>query len=288
MSDELTAVGGVIEMFMSRAEASIPKNDEDYINPADGLLWCGKCHTPKQCRVTMCGKEFTPYCTCKCVQERYEREREVFLRTQRETDLKRLKASSGISGNLTNCRFENYSVTANNDKAYAVCRKYADNFNAMLEKNQGLLLWGGVGTGKTFSAACIANALLDSGISVVMTSFAKLLGTSNGFCINEDMITELNCAKLLIIDDLGAERSTDFALEKVYSIIDSRYSAGLPMILTTNLDLQEMQRCTDIRYMRVYERILEVCYPVRFAGKSLRQDEARDRFAEMKDFFEKC
>lgn len=112
----------------------------------------------------------------------------------------------------------------------------------------------------------------------------KLLGVSKGFGIDEEMIAELNRARLLIIDDLGAERNTDFALEKVYSIIDSRYQSGLPMILTTNLDLQEMQTCTDIRYKRVYERILEVCYPVRFSGNSLRKAEAANRFREMEEF----
>lgn len=284
MSDEFTAVGGVIEMFMSRAEASIPKNDEDYTNPEDGLLYCGKCHTPKQCRVTMRGKEFTPYCTCKCEQERLAAEKKAFEQSQRTADGLRLRTVSGVSGSLTACRFENYSVTAENESAYKICGRYAERFGELPRKNQGLLLWGGVGTGKTFSAACIANALLDRGIPVVMTSFAKLLGKDKGFGIDEEFIAELNRASLLIIDDLGAERSTDFALEKVYSIIDSRYSTGLPMILTTNLDLQEMQRCTDIRYIRVYERILEVCYPVRLAGKSLRQDEARGRFAEMEEF----
>ena len=112
------------------------------------------------------------------------------------------------------------------------------------------------------------------------------MGTSKGFGIDEDMITELNRAKLLITDDLGAERSTDFTLEKVYNIIDSRYSAGLPMILTTNLDLTEMQQCKDIRYQRIYERILEVCYPVKFEGKSRRKCEAKDRFAEMRELLE--
>lgn len=284
MSDELTAVGGVIEMFMNRAEASIPKNDEDYTNPADGLLWCGKCHTPKQCRVIMRGKEFTPYCTCKCEQERLAAEKKAFEQNQRAADILRQQSLSGISGSLAACRFENYSVTADNERAYKICGRYADRFGELPRKNQGLLLWGGVGTGKTFSAACIANALLDSGISVVMTNFAKLLGKDKGFGIDEEFIAELNRASLLIIDDFGAERNTDFALEKVYSIIDSRYSAGLPMVLTTNLDLREMQKCADIRYQRVYERVLEVCYPVMFAGRSLRENEARDRFAEMEEF----
>lgn len=281
---EITSVGNAFESFMNRIESSIPKNADDYINPKDGLLWCGKCHTPKQCRVTLFGKEQIKYCVCKCERIRYEREREAFLQTQREADMKKLKASSGISGKLANCRFENYDITAENQNAYVRCKHYAECFEKMSKKNQGLLLWGNVGTGKTFSATCIANALLDRGISVVMTSFAKLLGVSKGFGIDEEMIAELNRARLLIIDDLGAERNTDFALEKVYSIIDSRYQSGLPMILTTNLDLQEMQMCTDIRYKRVYERILEVCYPVRILGVSLRKAEAANRFREMEEF----
>ena len=71
----------------------------------------------------------------------------------------------------------------------------------------------------------------------------------------------LNTAKLLIIDDLGAERGTDYALEKVYNIIDSRYLSGKPLILTTNMTLKDMQESEDIRYRRIYDRIFEMCFP---------------------------
>lgn len=278
-------IAKTFESLVNRAEKDISQSGRDYINPADGLLYCGKCHTPKQCRVTAFGKDYAPYCTCRCEQERLAKEREAFLQRQREADLNRLKALSDMPPKLRYCRFEDYEVTADNSAAYRTCRKYADRFDLMLAKNQGLLLWGGMGTGKTFSAACIANALLGKGVSVVMTSFVRLLGMSKGFDIDGDMLGFLNHAQLLVIDDLGAERSTDFALEKVYSIIDSRYSAGLPMILTTNLRLAEMQSTADLRYARVYERILEVCYPVQFKGRSFRSAEAADRFAEMKEFF---
>lgn len=262
-------------------------NDSDYINPDDGLLYCGVCHTPKQCRVPFRGNMYVQFCICSCEAKRIEAEREAFKKQQLKIEINRLKASSGMTRQqFSEWHFDKYSVTVDNEKQFKLCRKYADNFSIMFNKNQGLLFWGGIGTGKTFSAVCIANALLDSGISVVMTSFAKLLGTSKGFGIDEDMITELNRAKLLIIDDLGAERNTDFALEKMYSIIDSRYSAGLPMILTTNLDLTEMQQCKDIRYQRIYERVLEVCYPVKFMGISRRKREAKDRFVKMRELLE--
>lgn len=271
------------ESLVNRAEESISRSVDDYINPDDGLLWCGKCHTPKQCRVTAFGKDYTPYCACKCERERFETEREAFIQRQREAELKMLRTSSCLTGKLAECRFEDYSVTSDNDMAYGICKKYADNFDTMFSQNQGLLLWGSMGSGKTFSAACIANALLNKGVGVVMDSFANLLGEAKG--IGGETVGRLNRAKLLIIDDLGAERNTDFALEKVYSVIDSRYRSGLPMILTTNLSLAEMQSTTDLRYARIYERILEVCYPVQFNGRSFRRGKAVGRFNEMKKFF---
>lgn len=281
---EITSIGNALENLMQKTESNANKSVEDYINPEDGLLYCGKCHTPKQCRVTFFGRERTPYCLCKCGQERLENEKVENERQERFAEGQRLKTVSGMSPALLKSSFEAYNITPENQKAYAVCRRYAERFDEMSKKNQGLLLWGSVGTGKTFSAACIANCLLDRGVSVFVTSFAKLLGTSRGFDVDSEMLDRLNRVRLLIIDDLGAERNTDFALEKVYSIIDGRYQSGLPMILTTNLDLQEMQTCTDIRYKRVYERVLEVCYPVRFSGNSLRKAEAANRFREMEEF----
>ena len=88
------------------------------------------------------------------------------------------------------------------------------------------------------------------------------------------------------IDDLGAERGTDFTLEKVYDIIDSRYRSGKPAIFTTNLTMGQMKECTDIRYNRIYDRIFEMCYPVKFSGLSWRKREAAGRYASMKKILE--
>ena len=157
----------------------------------------------------------------------------------------------------------------------------------MLEKNQGLLFWGDVGTGKSFAAACIANYLLERKIPVIMTSFVKLLEVIQASREEEPAIlNRLGYAKLVIFDDLGAERGTDYALEKVYNIIDSRYRKSLPMILTTNLTIEEMKRDMDIRYSRIYDRIFEICYPMQFTGPSWRKTEASRRFDEMKKLLE--
>ncbi len=274
----------VFENLVRLAESNVPQNAEDYINPEDGLMYCGKCHTPKQCRVILFGREMTPYCICECEQERLKNEREEMLQRQREDEILRLKADCGLPRRFLSESFQTAEPSPENERSFLICKKYAVRFDEMYRKNQGLILYGGVGTGKTFSVACIANELLNKGVSVIFTSFVQLLGKSKGFDVDGDTVDRLCGADLLIIDDFGAERNTDFALEKVYSIIDSRYTSGKPMVVTTNLDLAEMQTCTDIRSERIYERIFEICYPVQFKGQSRRIDIASDRFKEMEEF----
>ena len=96
-----------------------------------------------------------------------------------------------------------------------------------------------------------------------------------------EIISLMNSAQLVIIDDLGAERDSSFAQEKVYSIIDSRYRKKLPMIVTTNITLEQMKTECDPRFSRIYDRIFENCYPMQFTGDSWRRVEANKRYVEM-------
>ena len=100
----------------------------------------------------------------------------------------------------------------------------------------GLLIWGDVGTGKSFFAGCIANALLEKGVPVLMTNFSRILNTLTGMHFEDrnQFIDSLNRYSLLIIDDLGIERNSEFALEQVFNVIDSRYRSKKPLIVTTN------------------------------------------------------
>ncbi len=116
----------------------------------------------------------------------------------------------------------------------------------MKRKNVGLLLMGPVGTGKSFFAGCIANALLEQGERVMMTNFSRILNEMTSYQADRNQIIQnLVDYPLLIIDDLGIERNSEFALEQVYNVIDSRYCKMLPLIVTTNLGLNEM-KSTDL------------------------------------------
>lgn len=143
-----------------------------------------------------------------------------------------------MDAKLKAARLDGYQVDGDNQKIYNLAGNYVKRFDEMYEKRQGLLFWGTVGTGKSYTAACIANELLNQMIPVVMTSFVKILQNIQGNPDEEERIMAgTNTAKLLIIDDLGAERSTDYALEKVYNIIDSRYLCVATMVVQIPIPL---------------------------------------------------
>ena len=225
--------------------------------------------------------------SCKCERDARDAYRKHLEFQEKQSEIMKLRNLSLMDAKLCEVTFATYKKTQDNTKALNLAVKYVERFDEMYEKGQGLLFWGDVGTGKSYTAAVIANELLNRQVPVIMTSFIKLLSAIGNFDKeDEEYISRLNKAKLLIIDDLGAERGTDFALEKVYDIIDSRYRTGKPIVLTTNLRLPDMQNCSDIRYNRIYDRIFEMCYPVQMTGVSWRKKDAAARFDNMKKILE--
>lgn len=227
-------------------------------------------------------------CVCDCQVREQEKIEERLKIEEQQRRIAMLRGASLMDSKLKNARLSNFEKNNSNEKLFRIARNYIDNFDDMYSKNQGLLLWGNVGTGKSYTAACIANELIDKSKSVVMTSTIKLLDKILDFGEGEEelLYAKLSSCELLIIDDLGAERGTDFALEKVYDIIDSRYRTCKPLIVTTNLQMSQMKNNDDVRYSRVYDRIFELCYPVKVDGLSRRKQEAAKRYNEMKNILE--
>ena len=219
-------------------------------------------------------------CFCDRKAEQEEKQREQ-AKKDMET-VSRLRSMSLMDERFADATFAKYEKNKYNEKNLRYCRRYVEAFDLMIENNQGLLFWGDVGTGKSYSAACIANALMSKKIPVVMTSFVRMLDAiKNGEEQVAQMMEKMRYAKLVIFDDLGAERGTQYALEQVYNIIDSRYRQKLPMLLTTNLTIQQMKDETDTQYKRIYDRIFETCYPIQFVGVSFRRRAAKQRFERM-------
>lgn len=272
-------INGYVDRLVSRAAAALGEPEAcDYI--ADGLLHCGRCHTPKQCRVILNDEERLVRCQCRCDAEQEAAEREEAKEKQLRINVKRMRETGVTDRSLRGCSFDAAEMTPELEK----CRRYAENWSTMVEQNTGLLLWGGTGNGKTFAAACIANALIEHGKSAVMTSIPRILAA--GFDEQADSMDRMRRCSLLVIDDLGAERSSDYALERVYYIIDERYKAKRPLIVTTNLTLKQFYAPTDMRYQRIYDRVLEMCVPMKFAGESIRRQRAAKNLEWAKQFLD--
>lgn len=266
MKDELEKVVDRI------ASSSVPK-PQDYTDSETGLLHCGNCNTPKECRVTIFGKEKLMPCICRCRSKQLEAEEAARKEQQRLDRIRRLKANGLQDRALFDYTFEQDDGT---NPAMRHAHSYVGHWTQMKEQGRGLLLWGGVGTGKTFAAACIANALTEQGVPVLMTNFSKILNSLSGM-FSEDKNRYLASFKefdLLIIDDLGIERNSEYAQEQVYNVVDSRYLSRLPFIITTNLTVSELKNPKDTAHARIYDRILERCAPILFGGKNYRTDNA--------------
>lgn len=250
----------------AKAEKAIKTEDGDYIE--DGLLHCGKCRTPKQCRVEVMGMIISPKVLCECGKEQQKLEKEKAENQELLDRIRKYRSIGFPESQMKSWTFENDDRS--NEKLTNMAKRYVDNFDTFYKDGKGLLLLGGVGTGKTYIACMIANALIDKDYPILVTNFARILSTLQGTFDKQNYLDSLNRFKLLVIDDLGSERDTGYAKELVFSIIDSRYRSGLPMIITTNLSLQKMATETDIAYKRVYDRVLERCYPVEVSGDSRR------------------
>lgn len=267
-----------LEGIRRAAEIANPRNPGDY--EKGGLLYCGKCHTPKQCNCVLPWKTFIAPCMCKCETEKYNREKEATAEAERADRIKNLRIN-GI--NDTDVRGMTFEADDGRDaKKTDLAKRYVAKWNELYRENIGLLFHGDTGNGKTFIAACIANALIDRGVPVLMTSFSKIINQLSGM-YSEDKIEYLNSINrydLLILDDLGVERNTGFALELMYSIVDSRYKAQKPMIVTSNLTMAEMKNPPNMDYKRIYSRVLEMCQPIHFDGEDGRVAKAKEKLAK--------
>jgi DNA replication protein DnaC len=273
-------VNAMVDALEARAAQSIKAEEGDYIGE-DGLLYCHKCNTRKQTEVNILGTIRRPMCMCKCQAARRAAEEEEYERRKFEERVKEMRRIGFPEAEMRNWTFANDDLT--NEQITKAAQRYVDNFSELRKAGKGLLLYGNTGTGKTYTACEIANALIDKGYPVLVTNFARILNTLQGTFEKQEYIDSFNNFQLLVIDDLGIERDTAYAKEQVFNIIDSRYRSGLPMIITTNLTMEKIKNPEDIENRRIYDRILERCFPIEVGGSSRRRKAVRDDYETMKN-----
>lgn len=264
-------VGDALSGIAKRAAQASPAAPGDYT--VDGILYCGKCRTPKQYFINFTGM-LVP-CMCRCASEKYDQEREEYRKREQLQRVARLRQTGFPDAQMARFTFE--QDDQKNPELSIVCRNYVDHFQEFLAKGKGLLLYGPPGTGKTFLAACISNALIDRGIPCLNTNFTRLTNAISGvYEGKQEYIDGLGQFQLLVIDDLAAERDTEYMGELVYTIIDARYRQRLPLIVTSNLTGSELKNPEQMRRQRVFSRIFEMCVPFEVKGVDRRRQMLRD------------
>ena len=269
-------VAGVEELgkILDVAMAHVPSGsfaEGDHIGD-DGLIVCGKCGTPKQCRVESPFHEEPMIVRCMCAcEEREEAERAARAQAEQAAawaDAMRDECFESADF-LRTCTFE--ADDRANPQVSTACERYADTFSQ--NDRYGLILHGGVGTGKSFMAAAIANRVIDHGFTALQTDIGSIAtAMESSFEKRKATLKRILGYDLLVIDDIGAQRSTEYMMQHVYSVIDGRYRQGRPMVITTNLDFEGLSGgLASGPWGRIFDRISEVCYPVEFAGKSRRR-----------------
>lgn len=240
-------------------------------------------------------------CTCEEAVAAYEKEQaEIAAREEAERKaredaalrdrVKRIIGQSGMGERFLRRTFDTFEITEGNHKAANAAKRYADNFDALMPRRDGpepgrngLFIAGPPGTGKTHLAAAIANRLIECGRPVICMTMIDLLErikrTFNRDGADEGSVLHVyKTVPLLVIDDIGKEPPTEWAISTIYNIINGRYEAYLPTIVTTNYDTDALiARMTpretrdDTTARATIDRLTEMCRAITLTGESWRQ-----------------
>jgi DNA replication protein DnaC len=260
---------------------------DEYVE-SDGLIYCKNCKTARQEDCVVDGERYVFGIMCDCQRERFEREQKEAKFQAYHQYIEGLRAEG-----IAVPSYRKYTFASDDGKTpetTKICKKYVERFDELATKGQGLLLYGGVGTGKTYLAMCIANALIDKGRKVLHTSLAAVVQMAQDFNNAEKHYKGLMSKECIVIDDLGTERGTTFADEQIYKFIDGCNTYDIPMIITTNHSLKQIETAskdtTNLTYARIYSRILEKCYPVKvndYKRRMMKAVENRIKIASLLD-----
>lgn len=248
-------------------------NENDYIS--NGLKVCGVCNEKKETYIVSDGERIKVRVMCDCERNLYlehenkrkEKERKQYIEDFKNENIKSFK----------NMRFDKASYTLDKFKMY--CEK----FDNMKKNNIGLMIYGGTGIGKTYIAGCIANELIEKGYKVFMSNILDILEyVQDNFDKSgkkEWFMNKLKDFDLIIIDDFGMETTSDFELKNISKVINTRYEYGLPILITTNIDREEMQDSSNLKIQqrRIYSRIAEMTYPIKINNDDIRLKKSKTK-----------
>jgi len=266
------------------------------------LATCPECGGRRQFDVELLGVMRRMPVACRCRNEEMERDKQRDERDALERRVSKFRAYSLMDEHFTGSTFENWVHRDDNKGLYEFGKRYCDSWDDVSANNHGVLLHGEAGNGKTYLSFAIANELYRQGKIVLAISVSRILRiisdsySRNGDVGELEVMNTLYDAGLLILDDLGVEHKTAWSYDKLYTIIDTRYRAKKPTIITTNLRIDDGNRVNELRNNlaivdaktghrdpsdRIYNRLVEMCAFIEVAGKSWRIQKGEENKAAL-------
>lgn len=253
-------------------------------------LECEHCGKPLMMRTVMgFGRNLDTMQKCECVIEREAAAHLDRVTNGRPMVVTRRKSEAGLKKRQQMQTFESSKPRQGQGEAFRQAMEYADSYPGI---RSGLMMSGGVGGGKTHLSAAIVNRIIEkmdipdelaenevwgmnlgfrSASGIVFTSALDLISEiKQSFDTDENtqgIVDRCTRAKLLVLDDLGTERPTDWVLERLFEIIDHRYNEMLPTVVTTNATPEELKKHLGDR---IFDRLREMCKMVPVNAKSQR------------------
>jgi DNA replication protein DnaC len=201
---------------------------------------------------------------CREIDQKIEDEKAEVIRKQKKLD--EMFKSSNINPKFKEAHFENFRVNSGNKKAFDICNSFTP------ESKHGILIFSPItGTGKTHLATSIINRFLGQATTLFI-SVPELLDTIRLSFNDEkmksaDLLGSAKRTQILVLDDIGTEKPSDWVKDTLFVLINYRYLQMLPTILTTNCPQSELaQRLGD----RIASRLVEMCKMVKIDDKDQR------------------
>ena len=254
----------------------------------DGHIYCKTCNEQIDGEpVELINTKFIFTKACKCNQERKRLEEE----RERQNKIADIKRRCFVERNQENFTFAN--CDSHTDKALiGKLKKYVEEFEEMKKNNIGLIIYGGIGTGKTFLSCSVLNDVIEKYLyECKIINFSQILNDlqKGGFNLDRnEYIGNLTSKTLLVFDDFGIERDTEYALEQIYNVINARYQKEKPTIITTNLDYKDLENGgQDLMLSRIYSRIIEMGVPLKVDGSDRRKVKRMLKIEKAKNLMDK-
>lgn len=214
-------------------------------------------------------------CPCEVEFEKEcKRQEEAAAKQDR---IKRIMAMSNLGERFVNATFSSWHDLPGTGQCFQAIRDYAEEFDK--ETETGYCIYGRPGNGKSHLAAALVNRVIQRGFTAVFIEvpdlFSRIKATYDGEGSEDAILRSLASCDLLVLDDAGAEKPTEWVREKFYQIINARYKNHKPVVITTNTT--DMAGLEDIIGFRAYDRVLEMCAPLKNNGESYRRNIAVQR-----------